>query len=213
MKQLLLFILCLPKTLLFNLRYFPLKDAIRLPVFVSHRVWLKELSGTVKVSDVRTGAILIGFGDAMFESSSIWQVSGTVEFNGNAVIGPGSKIVVSGNLTIGKNFLVTATTLIIAHKSITIGDNVLFAWDTLIMDTDFHKIYDSSQNRTNQPRTISIGNKVWIGCRTVILKGVEIADGVVIGASSTLTKSIKTNNSIVGGHPAKMIKENIKWEI
>lgn len=213
MKQLLLFILCLPKTLLFNLRYFPLKDAIRLPVFVSHRVWLKELSGTVKVSDVRTGAILIGFGDAMFESSSIWQVSGTVEFNGNAVIGPGSKIVVSGNLTIGKNFLVTATTLIIAHKSITIGDNVLFAWDTLIMDTDFHKIYDSSEDCTNQPRPISIGNKVWIGCRTVILKGVEIADGVVIGASSTLTKSINRNNSIVGGNPAKMIKENIKWEI
>lgn len=213
MKQLLFLILCLPKTLLFNLKYFPFKDAIRLPVFVSHRVWLKELSGTVKVSNVRTGAILIGFGDVMFESKTIWQVSGTVEFKGNAVIGPGSKIVVSGKLTIGTNFLVTATTLIIAHKSITIGDNVLFAWDTLIMDTDFHKIYDSSENRTNQPRSVKIGNKVWIGCRTVILKGVEVADGVVIGASSTLTKPIKVKNSIVGGNPAKIIRENITWEI
>lgn len=213
MKQLLFLILCLPKTLLFNLRYFPIKEAIRLPVFVSHRVWLKELSGTVKISNVQTGAILIGFGDVMFESRTIWQVSGTVEFKGNAVIGPGSKIVVSGNLTIGTNFLVTATTLIIAHKCITIGDNVLFAWDTLIMDTDFHEIYDSSENRTNQPRPVKIGNKVWIGCRTVILKGVEVADGVVIGASSTLTKPLKVENSVVGGNPAKMIRENITWEI
>jgi acetyltransferase-like isoleucine patch superfamily enzyme len=53
---------------------------------------------------------------------------------------------------------------------------------------------------------------VWIGCRTLILKGVDIADGVVLAASTTLTRSIDAQNSIVGGEPARVIKENIRWQ-
>lgn len=38
----------LPKTILFNFKYFDFKDAIKLPIFVSSQVLLKELNGTIK---------------------------------------------------------------------------------------------------------------------------------------------------------------------
>lgn len=211
-----LYILALPKTILFNLRYLPFKQAIRLPVFISHRVYLMDLSGAVKISDTRTGTIKIGFGQVgifdQHRSRTIWQVSGTVEFKGRASIGHGSKLSVSGNLSLGKNFCISAESTIIVKKSISIGDDVLISWDALIMDTDFHNIYNAAGEQTNPSMSIKIGNKVWVGCRTLILKGVHIADGSVLAAASTIVKSIETPNAIIGGNPAKVLKQDITWQ-
>ena len=83
------------------------------------------------------------------------------------------------------------------------------------MDTDFHQILDNNQNVVNKPTPIFIGNHVWIGCRTTILKGVKIADNVVIAANSTITNSINETNCIYGGNAkmANIIKQNINWSI
>jgi acetyltransferase-like isoleucine patch superfamily enzyme len=217
LKSLILLIQGLPKTIIFNLKYFPFQQAIRFPVFVSHRVWLKTLSGKVKISNFKTGIIKIGFGDvSIFDqqrSRTIWDVSGFVEFNGRANIGHGSKISVIGVLSIGNEFSISAESSIIAQKHVSFGDNVLISWGSLIMDSDFHKIYNSKGIQINCPLPIRIGNKVWIGCRTLILKGVNLADGIVVAASSTVSKSIEIPNSIVGGIPAKIIQEQISWEI
>ena len=52
---------------------------------------------------------------------------------------------------------------------------------------------------------IVIGNDVWIGAQATILKGVEIADGAVVGAGSVVTKSVPPN-AIVVGNPAKVVQ-------
>lgn len=217
MKLLVLYFLGLPKTLLFNFYYFPLRDAIRLPVLVSHRVWLMHLSGTCELGEIRLGAVRIGFGEVgIFDrqrSRTIWQVSGCVRFMGSANIGHGSKICVSGNLTIGDGFILTAESAIVAHHSISIGAGVLVSWDVLIMDTDLHDIFDDAGKRINPDRPVHIGNCVWIGCRSLILKGVEIADGVVIAASSTVSKSILQQRAIVGGNATRVIRENVLWRM
>lgn len=215
-RKIYLFIMGLPKTVIFNFKYFPFKQAIRLPVFVSHRVWLMNISGVLKIAEFQTGGIRIGYGEVgiidQHRSRTIWQVSGQVEFKGKANIGHGSKISVTGQLIIGKDFCISAASSIVAHKSITIGDNVLISWDSLIIDTDFHKICDLHGFQKNPPMPVIIGNMVWIGCRTLILKGVHIADGVVVAAASNVVRSITTSNSLVAGNPAKVIKENIMWK-
>jgi acetyltransferase-like isoleucine patch superfamily enzyme len=224
-RRLYLYLLGLPKTIFFNFWYLPFKDAIRLPVVVSHRVWLMQLSGKVKIADVSTGAVKIGFGEVgifdQHRSRTIWQVSGTMEFKGRAKIGHGNKLSVSGHLSLGHGFCITAESAIVAHQSITIGDDVLISWDALVMDTDFHHIYqantmnrgsDDKSSPTNIPMPVTIGNKVWIGCRALILKGVKIADGVVIAAASSVTKSIDIPHAMAGGSPAQVIREGVRWE-
>ena len=53
---------------------------------------------------------------------------------------------------------------------------------------------------------IVIGNDVWIGANSTILPGVTIDDGAIIASGAVVTKNVK-KNTIVGGNPAKIIKE------
>lgn len=53
---------------------------------------------------------------------------------------------------------------------------------------------------------IIIGDNVWIGANTTILKGVEIGSGCVIAAHSVVTAGVYPANSLIAGVPAKVIK-------
>ena len=137
----------IPKTLRFNLHYFPLKTALKLPVVVSHRTYLRELRGKVELPEkVETAMIKIGFGDVGHydrkRSRGIWQVSGTVSFGGKASIGHGSKLSVRGHLSFGADFNMTAESTIVCAKEIRFGNDCLLSWDILVMDTDEHPLYN-----------------------------------------------------------------------
>ncbi|MFM0248063.1 acyltransferase [Paraburkholderia sediminicola] len=211
------FIRSIPKTVFFNLRYLPFHQAVCLPIFVSHRVWLKQMGGSVSVAGSTPGTVRIGFGDiGIFDrqrARSIWEVRGAVEFSGRARLGHGCKVSVKGKLVFGDNVQITAETAIVAHQQISFGRNVLVSWDVLIMDTDLHVIRNDGGKVINSPKAISIGDSVWIGCSVSILKGVKVANGVIIGAATTLTRSVTTERSCVGGSPPRVLKEHVTWEI
>lgn len=217
LKKLYLYLRAIPKTVYFNLKYFSLKEAIKFPVIISHRVYLMEVKGKVEIQgEIHTAMIKIGFGQVgIFDnnkSRSIWEVTGKVIFKGNANVGHGSKISCSGELILGKNFNINAESSIICCKKIKFGDNNVLSWNILIMDTDFHKIFDENGHLINQDKDINIGSNVWIGCRCLILKGSLIRDNCVVGASTFLSKPINQENVIIGGNPAKIINQNITWE-
>ena len=207
------------KTLYFNLKYLPLRQALLLPILVSRRTYLRNTSGKIKINGpLRTGLIRIGYGNiGIFDekrSRTIWEVAGTVIFNGTCNIGHGSKISVAstGSLSFGENFAITAETSIITKLNIEFGDNCLLSWDTLIMDSDFHKIKNEVGSEINAPQPISIGDDVWIGCRCLVLKGAKIPNNSIIGASSLVNKPLGKENSLYAGSPCKLIKENVSWE-
>ncbi|MDB5272140.1 MAG: hexapeptide repeat-containing transferase [Chitinophagaceae bacterium] len=57
-----------------------------------------------------------------------------------------------------------------------------------------------------------IGNDVWIGCNSTILRGVTIGDGAVVGANSLVNKNVEPYTIVVGS-PAKVIKHRFTSEI
>ena len=210
-------LLSLPKTLRFNLHYFPLKTALRLPVFVSHRTFLRELHGKIVVPEkVNTAMIKIGFGDVGHydrkRSRSIWQVSGTVAFGGKASIGHGSKLSVRGNLTLGADFNMTAESTIVCAHQISFGNDCLLSWDILIMDTDEHPIINQDGIRTNPDKPILVGNHVWIGCKCTLLKGTEIPNNAIVAAGTLLTSAFSGENQVIGGNPPAVLKSDVRWE-
>lgn len=151
-------LLCsIPKTLRFNLHYFPLKTVLKLPVIVSHRTYLRELHGKVELPEkVETAMVKIGFGDVGHydrkRSRSIWQVSGTVSFGGKASIGHGSKLSVRGELKLGADFNMTAESTIVCAKEIRFGDDCLLSWDILVMDTDEHPLFNRHETARCETR-------------------------------------------------------------
>jgi len=113
-------------------------------------------------------------------------------------------------LKIGSNLGISQAA-IVCHTSITIGNNVKIGGGVGIFDTDFHSLdsllrVDSKTDITNKiKKPIIIGNDVFIGAYSLILKGVTIEENVIIGAGSVVTKSIP-KNQIWAGNPAKFIK-------
>ena len=71
----------------------------------------------------------------------------------------------------------------------------------------FWKELERQVRITGSIKKVSIGNKVWIGFGVSILKGISIGEGAVIAAGSVVTKNVEAY-TVVGGNPAKFIKEN-----
>ncbi|WP_457743406.1 acyltransferase [Sulfurimonas sp.] len=205
-----------PKSIYVNLRLLPFSQAIKLPIMVSRKTKLRSLSGKVYLKKVKTGIVRIGFGgtdlmDYRYDRT-ILKITGEIYFSGKVKIGVGAKINVSGTLQVGENFDITGDATLICANEISIGNNTMIAWQTIIMDTDQHAIHSIQDNiRINKDKKITIGNNVWIGAKSLILKGSNIPDGSIVGANTTLSKSFKTKNSIIAGNPPKVLKENIKW--
>ena len=198
-------------TIRFNAYYFGVKSIFKPKVFVSRKTKILSMKGKVLIGpnakSVKIGYGTVGIFDNRYERT-ILQNEGTIIFNGNCVIGSGSRIVNMGELIFGKKFNISAKSNIICYKKITFGDDVLISWNCNIMDTDFHKIcVDNKIN--NYDKQIEIGNHVWICSGTTILKGVNISDNIVVGANSLVTKNLMKSNSIYIGND--IIKCDINW--
>ena len=112
----------------------------------------------------------------------------------------------NSTLKIGNNCGFSGT-VINVKKSIKIGDNVQFGVNVNIWDNDFHSI-DYRKRRKNIgiiSNDIVIGNDVWVGANTTILKGVSIGKCSIIASHSLVNKSVG-DYELWGGIPAKKLK-------
>jgi len=140
------------------------------------------------------------------------NVNGKLKFKGNYSIGRGCRFDIGPNgvVSIGNGGYITAnTTFIIMHK-LTIGDNCAISWDCQFLDEDFHEIL--YEGKKSYEKSIVIGNNVWIGCGVKIYKGTVIPNNCVIASNSVVKGVFKEENTLIGGNPAKTIKENIHWK-
>lgn len=123
-----------------------------------------------------------------------------------------SSIVVEkdAELTIARGFRMSNSAISCAHK-ITIGEDVMIGGGCKIWDSDFHPIDPLQRkltpNSNFSSKEIKIGNNVFIGGCSIILKGVTIGENSVIGAGSVVSKSVPSDE-IWAGNPAVFVKKN-----
>ena len=112
------------------------------------------------------------------------------------------------HIVIGNDVGISGST-ICAVKSVSIGDNVLIGSGCLITDTDAHPIDWRDRREGGDDKKgvapVVIGNDVFIGARSIILKGVTIGDRAVIGAGSVVSKDVPAD-CIVAGNPARVVR-------
>lgn len=112
------------------------------------------------------------------------------------------------NLEIGDNVSFHPMCYINASGGIKVGNDVSIAHSSTIMSEE-HKYDDLNKNIKDQGFTFkrtTIGDNVWIGAGARILGGSTINSGSII-ASGAVVKGNVNKNTIVGGIPAKIIKE------
>ena len=196
------------KTIYVNLNYFNLKTAIRFPILIGSKVLLTSIKGKIILgTQPRFGLVLIQ--NTELNLNGTWIINGKVRLKGgyNSLIYTAS----TGLLESGENLLANGSVAINCVERIKFGNNCLLAHNIEILDTDFHAIIDINGNRINHNKGITLGDRVWIGSNSIILKGVKIENDIIIGAGSILTKDCVVSNGIYGGNPAKLIKTGTTW--
>lgn len=125
-----------------------------------------------------------------------------------------------GTLRIG-DYSYIGRARIFAAQKVVIGKGVLVSDHVVIMDSDLHSQRAAQRGKTMvdwqknifpdvytniKANPLQIGDYVWIGANSVILKGVTIGDGSIVGAGSVVTKDVPPY-MIVAGNPARIIRE------
>jgi len=110
------------------------------------------------------------------------------------------------NITVGYNVFMNYNCCILDVMPVTIGDRVMIAPNVQIY-TATHPLNAKERNSGREfAKPITIGNDVWIGGGAIICPGVSIGNAVVIAAGAVVTKDVP-DNVLVGGNPAKIIRE------
>ena len=74
--------------------------------------------------------------------------------------------------------------------------------DFILHDFSISKVIPGTSNLFGK---IVLGNNCFIGARSVVMYGVELADNIIVAAGSVVTKSFAETNIIIGGNPARKI--------
>ena len=109
----------------------------------------------------------------------------------------------SGVLRIGAGTFVNTGTSLTAACLVEIGRDCAIGNQSLILDTDFHTVGDL--HRVPEGAPVILEDRVWLGARVTVLKGVRIGEGAVVAAGSVVTKDVEPY-TIVGGVPARLIR-------
>lgn len=110
------------------------------------------------------------------------------------------------NITVGKGVFINANCNFQDQGGITIGDHSLIG-HRVTLATLNHGIAPDDRH-TLYPAPIVIGKNVWIGAGATILPGVTLGDNAIVAAGAVVTKEVAPN-TLVGGIPAKVIRESV----
>ena len=207
-----------PKTIYINFKCLDLRQALKLPIKINHKVKIGKLyKGCIIISgNIKKGMIKLGYSGAGFVSenkSYIYICKGKIEFKGNTILAEGFNIYINGgNVTIGENFYANKNFQLQSEEGICLGKDCLVGWNVSIRDTDGHRIIKEGKEN-KEKGSIIINDHVWIASHTIVLKNSYITNGSVIGCNS-LVCGIKTqeNNCLIAGVPAKIKGNNILWK-
>lgn len=127
--------------------------------------------------------------------------------------GDNSKVIIGNDVHINASKRFPTIMNAFDGSKIMIGDDCLFSNSIELHTTDYHSILQLGGGRINPVKDIILDKHVWIGLRTIILKGTYIATDSVIGAGSIVASSFDESNVIIAGNPARIIKKGINWDI
>lgn len=206
------------KTIYWNIRLLPFKQAIRFPIILGGSCSLSSCRrGCIQFNSdhIKPGILIIGteWYGLKPRGGVALRIEGKLVVNGCGLHWFGSNgyltIAKTGCLEIGDDFTIGSGWCIYASSHSSIGSDCMFSWNILLLDTDCHPITDSVGNLLNPPQAIVIGDHVWLGAYSKILKGSYIPSGSIVASGSIVNSHLTQENSIyIGNHS---VKNDIHW--
>ena len=178
-------------------------------LLLHQRVKIKGVRNIESTDKLEIGIDYIGFSHRT--DKTYLNIRGKLKISGECYIRRGCRLDIGGdaNVSFGDGVFINANTKLIIMNSLSIGNGSVISWDCQLLDIDFHKI--SYIGRKDVDHSIMIGDHVWIGCGTKIYKGSVIPDGCVVASDSVVKRAFSVKNALIGGNPARVLRENVEW--
>lgn len=204
----------LPWSIIFNFRYLPLRQAIKLPIIFYVRPTFLSLKGKVIIdsTSIRFNMIKLGKKSApmlpyeqfRWENKGIVIFKGSCSLSNHCFVSCGSE----GSLKFGDKNTFSFGCRIIAWKGIAFEDKVRVSWDCTFIDTDFHPLIDMiRQEPLKMSQAIKIGYGSWIGHNCILSKGVRLPHNTIVASGSVVKGIFHKENTIIGGNFATVLDE------
>ena len=207
----------LTKTILANVKYFRISDAIKCPIVIGKKVDVKlgaiRVNCEIKPALIRIATDLVPVVESG-KDTIIIRNEGLIEFGGLFVCRSGARIMVreGATLSIGNKVNLGHLSKMICYKNISIGDDCTFSWECQIIDTDFHFLYNIKKEKY-YPRVkpILINDNVFVGNRCTIGKGTILPKGTIVSCNSNVSGDFSQydENILIKGNPATFIKDGL----
>jgi acetyltransferase-like isoleucine patch superfamily enzyme len=183
------------------------------------RIWIGSrtvLEGASRIHVREGGALRIGLGSFGLTSSadtSVVRVREGAELRCEGVVSlqRGIRVVVDGGrLTIGHGTNINGLgTRLLCAQEVTIGAHCTLSWDVQVLDNDFHALTVDGVARPSVA-PVRLGDRVWVGTRAVVLKGVTVGDGAVVAAGAVVSRDVPAG-AVVAGVPARVVGQVDGW--
>ncbi|MFD2167798.1 DapH/DapD/GlmU-related protein [Thalassotalea euphylliae] len=138
----------------------------------------------------------------------LYRAAGLNIEQGTTITGPLSlRADTTQKIFIGSNTYFNSETRFGCEDSeIRIGSNVLVGPRVCFESASHHLSFEKGKGRGLFTKEIIIQDNAWIGAGVIVLQGVTIGEGAVVAAGAVVNKDVMPN-TVVGGVPAKVIKE------
>lgn len=142
-----------------------------------------------------------------------------VEKNGQLIIHNDVEIAYNNTISVDRgailemgHFYTGIGANIICKCRITIGNNVMLGRDVCLFDSDFHSIFDEKGKRINLDKEIIIEDNVWIGARSMVLKGSILREGTIVSANTMVMGETEAGRVFINRREKQSVGEHIIWE-
>lgn len=108
------------------------------------------------------------------------------------------------NIHIGRKVFINSGCCFQDQGGIYIGDGCLIGHKVVFATINHGMV--ATDRATNYPAPVRLGKNVWVGANATLLPGVNVGDNAIIAAGAVVAKDVAAN-TVVGGVPAKFIKE------
>ena len=178
-------------------------------LFVHQRVSLKGVRNFEGKGIIEVGISYVGFMHR--NDRTVININGKLILKGRYNIGRGCRIDIGRNglVEIGDGGYVNCNTNIVIMHRLSIGDGCAISWGCQFLDDDFHEVL--YEGRNDRDPSIHVGDRVWIGCNVKVYKGSVIPNGCIVASDSIVKGRFDKENCLIGGNPARVLREDVSW--
>lgn len=131
-----------------------------------------------------------------------------IYYGKNIILRGVPKLLYANKIKWGKSIRLNDEVFLHAANGITIGENTTLSYGVTILTESYNvEEWNKYLKREHKGKEVIIGRNVWICANVTILPGVKIADNIIVGAGSIVTKDLLISNALYAGNPAVFKKE------